>query len=130
EIEDKEVAYHLQEALIRRLVEAELPLELLDQLGRDALGAAILRLPRRLKLRLSAAGQLAAGAGDAFQGTTRLPLDLRDHLLDRTAGRRLDDHEIDHHDPEQCGDHEQQTANDIGEHDGVRMSSNAAHSVT
>jgi hypothetical protein len=76
-----------------------------------------------LQLRLRAAGQLTAGAGDAFQRTARLALDLRDHLLDRTAGRRLDDDEVDHHDAEQRRDHEQQPADDIGEHRRVRVSS-------
>ena len=39
--------------------------------------------------------------------------DLADDLLHRPARRHLDDDEIDHHDGEQRGDDEQQTADDV-----------------
>ena len=37
-------------------------------------------------------------------------------LFDRPAGRRLDDGEVQHHDPEQGRDDQQQAADDVGDH--------------
>ena len=58
-------------------------------------------------------------AAEARRRPTRRALQLRDHLLDRPARRRLDDDEVEHHDPEQRRDHEQQAAEDVGEHRGT-----------
>ena len=42
--------------------------------------------------------------------------ELRDHALDRPAGRELHDDKGDEQDAEQCRDHQQHTAGDIGAH--------------
>ena len=55
-----------------------------------------------------------------------VPGQLRDHALDRAAGRELHDDERDQHDPEQGRDHEQDAADDIGGHRHVRLVSRVA----
>src|SRR4029077_20637665 len=88
----------------------------LDQLWRQAAVAArhvvgLLAARRRLRggvRRLAAAGEPA--------GDVAAPLQLGNRLLDRPAGRRLDDEEVDHHDAEQGRDHEQQASQDVGAH--------------
>ena len=75
-----------------------------------------------------AARLAAAAAREARGGADRGALELGDHLLDRPARRRLDDDEIDHHDAEQRRDHQQQAAQDVGEHrQASRCSTVAAH---
>ena len=79
--------------------------------------------------RLAAAGrarrllhQLAAAAADPGGRGDRGAAELGDDLLDRPARRRLDDHEVDHHDPEQGRDDQQQPADDVGQHAARRSS--------
>ena len=119
EIEAGIVPDHLEEALVGRLVEAELRFELLDELRVEALRAAI--AGRGVAgTRACAAGalraEIASAAGDARGGAGILPLQLRDDALHRAAGRELHDHEGDEHDPEDRRDHEKHAACDIGEH--------------
>src|SRR5690606_12778377 len=85
EVEGQVVAEHDEETLMRGLVEAELALELLDESGRQTLGAAVLAAAT------PAAG--VAGAGDPVE-RPGLALDPGDHLLDRTARHELDEDEV------------------------------------
>ena len=71
---------------------------------------AALRLPRAPKSPPwpepgDARGRAGVGAGE-----------LRDHPLDRPAGRELHHHERHQHDAEQGRDHEQEAADDVGGH--------------
>ena len=72
EVEARELPEHLDEALVRRLVEAVELLDLLDALRVDALAPAVAAC--------RAAGPFAAAALAA--------LELRHHLLDRAARAR------------------------------------------
>ena len=101
---------------MRRLVEAELLLELLDELRVEALRAAIARgrgVGGASRLALRAARKIAAAAGNARGCADILPLQLGDDPLDRAAGRELHDGEGDEHDPEQGRDHQEDAARDI-----------------
>src|SRR5690606_828410 len=99
----------------RRLVEAELLLQLLDEGRIQAAGAAV-SAPLALDDAAAAAGEIAA--------RPRYPLgrratDLRqlcDRLLHRPARRRLHDDEVDDHDPEEGRDDQQQAPDDVGDH--------------
>ena len=106
EIEAGIVPQHQAEALERRLVEAELLLELLDELRVEPLRAAIFRGDR---VAAAAAGWRSTPAKSppppAMRAVaeTSLPWQLRDDPLDRPAGRELHDGEADRHDPDQVG---------------------------
>ena len=95
-------------------------LDALDQLRRQAAARrAICCCSARRPA--SPAGRCAAvspplGCRDAARWRRPRALQLGNHLLDRTAGRRLDDEEVDHHDAEQGRHHEQQAAQDVGAH--------------
>ena len=52
----------------------------------------------------------------AFRRLDRSALNARDDRFDRPAGGQLHNHKVDHHDPEQSRDDQQQAADDIGEH--------------
>ncbi len=119
EIEGGEIPQHQAEALIGRLVEAELLLQILDEFRVEPLGAAILGIHavRRAALRLAARTEIAAlRARDARCRAGIAARDLRDDALDRAAGRELHDHEGHQHDPEQGRDHEQDTTDNVGGH--------------
>ena len=109
---------------MRRLVEAELLFQLLDEVLAQSLRAAIFRvrrieLPGALQL---ARAEIAAGrAGDARGRAGVGAGKLRDHPLDRAAGRELDHHERDQHDAEQGRDHEQHAADQIGRHVNISI---------
>src|SRR5690606_24110029 len=112
-IEADVVPDHQQEAFVRRLVEAELLFQLLNELGIKALRTAIAGTrARALKL----AGIHGLAATDARVGTAALTGDLGDDLLDRATGCKLDDDERNEHDPKKGGDHQEQTPEDIGSH--------------
>src|SRR5262249_9125752 len=91
-IEAEVVPQHQAEALIPWLVEAELLLEPLDEFRIEALRAAIARaddVAARLlagvrPLEIAAAARNARGRRHVTAGQ------LRDHALDRSAGRELD----------------------------------------
>ena len=117
EVELQILLQHLEEALVGGLVEAVQTLDLLDEFGIEALGAAVAgALAAARRSPATALHLAAAGPADARGRLDRPALDLRDQLLDRPARRRLHDHEVDHHDPEQGRDHQQHAADDIGEH--------------
>ncbi len=120
EIEGQVVAQHDEEALVHRLVEAELLLQFRDELRVQPLGAAIAsRRPLLLGRGLGAGADLGARpAAEACRGLDRGALQPGEDLLDRAAGGRLDDQEVEDHDPEQRRDHQQQAADDIGDHRG------------
>ena len=106
---------------MRRLVEAELHLELLDEVRIEALGAAILRgrgVDLRAALHLAARAEVAALAGSRYPGACAGvgAGELGDHPLDRPARRELHHHERNQHDAEQGRDHEQEAADDVGGH--------------
>ena len=99
---------------MRRLVEAELPFDLGDEIGWQPLGAAI---GAPLAGHAAAAARFpAAAAGDAGGGVDAGALDAGDHLLHRAARRELHDDEVDQDNPEQRQRDEQQAADDVGEH--------------
>src|SRR5215207_9176296 len=105
---------------MRRLVEAELLLELADELRIEPLRAAVARRGRvragSLGPRPGAAGEVAGPARDARRRAGVDALQLRDDALDRPAGRELHGDEGQEHDPEQRRDHQQHAAGDIGGH--------------
>ncbi len=91
EIEAGIVPQHLAEALERRLVEAELLLELGDEFRVETLRAAVFRRAFAATVGAAAAAGIAAAAGNAVGGVAALAGQLGDDLLDRAAGRELDD---------------------------------------
>ena len=119
EIEAGKIPHHQRKALRRRLVEAELLLELLDEIRIEPLRAAVFRIDgigggaglRRPRAEIAAGGaRYARGRAGIRAG------ELRDDALDRPAGRELHDHEGDEQDAEQCRDHQEDAAGDIGAH--------------
>ena len=119
EIEGRKIPDHQPEALVGRLVEAELLFQALDEFGVEALRAAILGtdiaagshlpLPARTEVAALRTRDARCRAGIAAR-------DLRDDALDRPARRKLHDDKRNEHDPEQSRDHEQDAAQDIGGH--------------
>src|SRR6185295_13372577 len=97
EIECEIVPHHQQEALVNRLVEAELLLELLDEFRIDALAADLTH----------------ARSADPRRCFDVGSLDLRDHPLDRPPRRELDDRESHEHDSDQRRYHQQQPLEDV-----------------
>src|SRR5262249_201090 len=106
---------HLEEALVRRLVEAELLLERLDELRIEPLRAAIARGYVTAASRQSAIAKVGAAPG-APAGAGIGPLKHRNDALDRTAARELHDAEGHEEDPEQRRNHQEQAPNDVGGH--------------
>ena len=123
EIEAQIIPQHQEEALVRGPVEAELLFQALDEFRIEPLRAAVFRshrIDRAAALRGPAGAEIAARrARDARGGAGIGAGQLRDHPLDRSAGRELHDHERNQHDAEQGRDHEQQAADDIGAHGSV-----------
>ena len=115
EIEGRVVAHQDPEALERGLVEAVLLLELLDEFRIEALRPAIARGDVAAGLRRACA-DLPAAAAEACARALVRALQLRDRALDRAAGHELHDGEGDSHDAEDRRDHQQEAAQDIGEH--------------
>src|SRR5207249_4685467 len=110
EIEGDVVADHQQKALERRLVEAILLFELLDQRRIEA--------PRSPVTGVTGDGlglEFAGAAADPLGGAHSAALEPRDQLLDRAARRGLHDHEIDHHDREQGRDDQRDAADRVGD---------------
>ena len=99
------VAEHDQEALGRRLVEAEHPANVSDDMRVEPAAAAIGAVTGRHGL-AAAASHSGGGAAMALQ--------LGDHLLDRAARGELHDDEIDGDDAEEGGDQQQQAAEEVG----------------
>ncbi len=118
EIEANIVPHHLPEARERRLVEAELLVELGDQLRIEPLGAAIFGTA----VIDSLLGETIGAAGQAACGIVGLPGELCDNLFDRAARRELDDGEGNRHDADDGRDHQQQTSEDIGAHQPCSLS--------
>ena len=118
EIEAGVIPQHQEKALMRRLVEAELLFQALDEFGIEPLRAAIFRgrgVEPLSALRLSARAEIAARRAGNARGRAGVGAgQLRDHALDRPARRELHHDERNQHDPEQGRDHEQDAADDIG----------------
>src|ERR1019366_10181466 len=89
EIEPAVVPQHQTEALIGRLVEAELLLEAGDEFRIEPLGAAVFGAGRigRAAAHLPARPEVARGTGDARGPAGVGAAELGDDALDRTAGR-------------------------------------------
>ncbi len=126
EIEADIVPQHQEEALVRRLVEAELPLQAFDEFRIEALRAAVFRGCSAIELagaRLSARAEIAAlrTAGDARAGAGVGARQHRQHALDRPARRELHDHERHQHHPENGGNDEQEAPDDVGRHSMFRI---------
>ena len=96
-----------------RPVEAELLLDGGDQFRVETLRARVLRAPGldHIKLRLG-----IDRAGDTGRGFDVLPGEVRDHLVDRTAGSELDDEKVDRDDPDQRRKDQQQPPCDVTKH--------------
>ena len=120
EIEPRVIPDEKQEALMRRLVEAELLFEILDDLRVEALRAAI---ARRTRVEISGSCVWAIGlAAAAIEPVGRRYVgagELRNRLFDRTARSELDHQKGDQHDSENCGNDQEQASNDISEHSGL-----------
>ena len=120
EIEADIVPQHNAEALIGRLVEAELLFQLLDEFRIEPLRAAVFRrhgVDARAALHQAAAAEVAAGRAGNARGRAGVGAgELGDHLLDRPAGRELHHDERHQHDAEHGRHHEQQAADDVGGH--------------
>ena len=120
EVERRIVPEHQQEALVRRLVEAELLLQALDEFGVEALGAAILGaggVELRSALRLTAPAQVTAGRARDARGRAGVRArQLGDDALDRSARRELHHHKGNQEDSEQGRNHQKKAADDIGGH--------------
>src|SRR5690606_36262799 len=74
--------------------------------------------------RLKAAGRAhvaSATGAEPVAGIAALTGQARDDLLDRPAGRELDDDEGDRHDAEKRRDHQKQPAQDIGTHQALLL---------
>src|SRR5262245_58991469 len=89
---------------MRRLIEAELLLELLDKLRIETLRAAIFGTTLAEVLAglpvACAAQAVALAAADARRGGKICARNLGDHAFHRTTGGELNDSEADQHDPE------------------------------
>ncbi len=115
EVEGGVVAHQNPEPLEDRLVEAVLRLELVDEFRIEPLRAAIAGGDVADRLR-PADADLPASAAEAGGRALIRALKLRDGALDRAAGHELHDGEGDSHDAEDGRDHQQQAADDVGEH--------------
>ena len=108
---------------MRRLVEAELLLQALDEFRIEALRAAVFRCHAA---GIELAALLAARAEIAALPAARHPRagagigagEHRDHALDRPARRELHDDERHQHHPEDGRDDEQKAPDDVGRHVG------------
>ena len=112
EFEGQVVLDHLEIAFMDRPVEAVQLLYLGDQLRVQSLGAGV--LGRRLEiveLRLR-----VDSACDAGRGVDVLPGEIRDHLVDGTAGSELHDEEVDRDDPDQRREDQQQPPCNVTKH--------------
>src|ERR1700728_3834659 len=109
EIEAQIVPHHQEEALVGRLVEAELLLQALDEGRVESLGAAVFRADVELRAGLQGAmGKIAAGrAGNTRRRAGIAAAQLSDDALHRTARSELNHDERRQHDAENRGDHEQ-----------------------
>jgi hypothetical protein len=103
---------------VRRLVEAELMFELLDEFRVEPLGAAVFRgdgIDRAARV-AAGADDVAAAAGDARGRRYVVAGELRDDALHRPARRELNHDKGNEQDPEQGRDHQQKPSQNIGAH--------------
>src|SRR5262249_16228906 len=123
EIEASEIPHHQRETLGRRLVEAELLFQALDEVGIKPLCAAIFRAHRvgRRAGGSAARAEIALTTRDAGGAAGIGTGELRDHALNRSARRELDDDERDEENSEQSRNHQQNAAGDIGAHELFRL---------
>ena len=117
------VAQHEEEALERRLVEAELLLQLLDEFRVQPLRAAIFAA-RAFTAGLGgiAGAEVAAGfARNARGGRNISAGKLGNHLFHRPARGELNHQKTHRHDAKQGWHDKQQTTNEIGDHGLARV---------
>ena len=119
EIEAGIVPDHQAEALIGRLVEAELLFEAGDELRIETLRAAVFRghrgfAARHALLVVAAAGEIAAASAELGRGADIGAGELGDQPLNRAAWRELHDDERHQHDAKHGGDDQENAAKDIG----------------
>src|SRR6185437_6071427 len=103
---------------------AELLFQALDEGRIETLRAAVFGIDVHLRAALQRAARAeiaACGTGNARGRAGIVAGKLRDHALDRAAGRELHHDERHQHDPENRGDHEQDAADDIGAHAVVNL---------
>ncbi len=96
------VDQHLAKTFQRRLIQAKLFFQLLNELRRQALTTSI----AVVGFDHGAATGIPTTAGKALKHVTTA-LKLRDHLLHRATGNKLHQGKIYHHDAKQCWDHQQ-----------------------
>jgi len=89
-------------------VEAELPLDLRQEVGVDAARKLVAAACARVRIDGTAGAADGLGDGHAFAG------DAGDCLVHGTAGRDLHNDEVDQHDADQGRKDEQDSAGDVG----------------
>src|SRR6185312_8153732 len=111
EVEACIVPYHQRETFRRRLVEAVLLFQALDEGGIKPLCSPIFRVDRIRARRtgLTAVTEIATAAGHPRQTAGVGARKLGNDAIDRPAGRKLHDDEGDEEDAEQCRQHQQDT---------------------
>jgi len=112
-IKQQIVAQHLQKALVGRLVEAVEPFDLRDQGRVQPLCATVAAI-------FATRGDVGLDpAADAVARVHANPLEVGDGLLHRAAGGELNQKKVEQQYPQQGGDDQQHTAEDIGGHQGL-----------
>ena len=102
---------------MHRLVETELFFQRLDELWIKPLRTLVFDATIVARLGLIVAPRFIPGiAADAGSRIRIRALHLGDHLLDGTAGYKLDHGKCHEHDPNQCRDHQQNAFEEIGAH--------------
>ena len=123
EIEPREIPQHQREAFRRRLVEAELLFQALDEFRIEPLRAAIFRADARCRTRRPGPRAPKSPPPPEIREVPPVsaPRELRDHPLHRAARRELHHHERHEQDSEQRRDHQENAAGDIGAHELFRL---------
>ena len=118
EIEAQVIPQHDEKALIGRLVEAELLLQVPDEGRVEPLCAAISGIGAALRARGAGAGEYVAigGTGNAPHRAGSGARELGDDVFHRSARSELHHHERHQHDSEDRRDHEQESADNVSGH--------------
>ena len=124
EIEAEIVPHHHEEALVGRLVEAELLLQALDEFGIEALRAAIFGGRRDVARRAARPARPPPTSPppplNLAVAPTSVPVSCAISALHRAARRELHDDEGHQHDADHGRHDEQKPAKDIGSHAGTK----------
>ena len=122
EIEPRKIPHHQRKAFRRRLVEAELLFQALDEFGIEPLRAAVLRSDGIAGYAdLAARAEIAAAPGNPGSAAGVRAAELRDNPFHRPARRKLHHHKRDEQNPQQGRDHQQNAAGNVGAHQLFRL---------